>query len=156
MKNYQQKAVDSHTKAQAAKTIPVTDYMVKTKSLITFTPDTEIMHVIKTLLEKRIAGAPVLSEKKELIGLIDDKDCLKVLFDSVYHNQPVNKSTVANYMSNVMRTISVHADIFEVADIFLNTKYKRLLIVDDDNKLMGQISRQDILSAIHDFNRNAR
>lgn len=152
MKNYQQKEVAGNDKKEAAKAIPVTEYMVHEKDLIAFHPDTEIMKVVGTLLEHRIAGAPVLNEKKEMVGLIDDKDCLKILFDSVYHNQPVNKSTVADYMSNVLKTISVKADIFEVADIFLSTKYKRLLVVDEDNRLVGQISRQDILQAIHDFN----
>ncbi len=151
MKNYQQKAVEDIQTAQV-KSAPVSDYMVPARELITFTPETKIMKVVETLLKKRIAGAPVLNEKKELVGLIDDKDCLKVLFDSAYHNLPAENHTVAHYMSNVMKTISVHSDIYDVADIFLNSIYKRLLIVDDEGKLIGQISRQDILQAIHDFN----
>jgi CBS domain-containing protein len=151
MKNYQQKAVEDIQTTQV-KSAPVSDYMVPARELITFTPETKIMKVVETLLKKRIAGAPVLNEKKELVGLIDDKDCLKVLFDSAYHNLPAENHTVAHYMSNVMKTISVHSDIYDVADIFLNSIYKRLLIVDDEGKLIGQISRQDILQAIHDFN----
>ena len=103
-------------------------------------------------MENRIAGAPVLNDKRELVGLLDDKDCLKVLFDIAYHNQPVLTSTVADYMTNVMKTIPTSANIMEVADTFLHTKYKRLLVVDDKGKLCGQISRRDILRAIHDFN----
>ncbi len=154
MKNYQQKSVERTDDRQTLKPTSVADYMVT--NLITFKPDTAIMDAIKTLLLNSIAGAPVLNQKKELVGLIDDKDCLKVLFDSSYHNQPVNKNTVADYMTNVMRTISVNADIFEVADIFLSTKYKRLLVVDDHQKLVGQISRQDILRAINDIHTLAR
>jgi len=156
MKNYQQKAVESSHALQETKAALVSDYMVNATKLITFKPETEIMKVVETLLKKKIAGAPVLNDKKELVGLIDDKDCLKVLFDSAYHNQPIDNHTVAHYMSNVMKTISVHSDIYDVADIFLNTIYKRLLVVDDEGKLVGQISREDILRAIHDFNTNAR
>ncbi|PHN03322.1 CBS domain-containing protein [Flavilitoribacter nigricans] len=154
MKNYQQKPVERTDDRTTVKAPSVSDYMVR--DLITFQPDTAIMEVIKTLLGKNIAGAPVLNSRKELVGLIDDKDCLRVLFDSSYHNQPVNKNTVSDYMTNVMRTISAHADIFEVADIFLSTKYKRLLVVDDQQRLIGQISRQDILRAIHDIHTLAR
>ncbi|MCB0598360.1 MAG: CBS domain-containing protein [Lewinellaceae bacterium] len=155
MKNYQNKPVESDPKKTEFKGAPVTDYMVSAKDLITFLPDTEIMDVVDTLLQHEITGAPVLNEKKELVGLIDDKDCLKVLFGSTYHNEPVSKRTASHFMSNVMKTLNVHADIYDVADIFLNSVYKRLLIVDDDGKLIGQISRQDILRAIHDLNDKA-
>jgi len=155
MKNYQQKSLESNEKTHKFKPAAVTDYMITAKKLITFQPETEIMEVVETLLENKITGAPVLNDKKELVGLIDDKDCLKVLFDVAYHNQPVKNATVAHYMTNVMKTISADADIVDVADTFLNTIYKRLLVVDDDGKLIGQISRQDILMAIHDFNAGA-
>ncbi|MCB0564351.1 MAG: CBS domain-containing protein [Phaeodactylibacter sp.] len=156
MKNYQNKTVESDSQKREFQGAPVTDYMVTERDLITFKPDTEIMEVVETLLQHKITGAPVLNDKKELVGLIDDKDCLKVLFGSTYHNQPVAKNTAAHFMSNVMKTISVHSDIYDVADVFLESAYKRLLIVDDDDKLVGQISRQDILQAIHDLNTHAR
>ncbi|MBI5916044.1 MAG: CBS domain-containing protein [Bacteroidetes bacterium] len=149
MKNFQQKAVEDNPTRPVADKPLVTDYM--TKKLITFKPETVIMDVINTLLSNRITGAPVLNDQKDVVGFIDDKDCLKVLFDEAYHNQPTDNRTVSHYMSNVMRTVSVHADIYEVASIFLNSVYKRLLVVDDFGKLVGQISRRDILRAIHDF-----
>lgn len=155
MKNYQNKPVQSESTPQT-QPVPVTKYMVRARDLITFKPDTEILSVVDTLLDNRITGAPVLDDKNKLVGLIDDKDCLKVLFDSSYHNQPVDKKTVANYMTNTMRTVNVNADIFDVANIFLSSKYKRLLVVNDAGDLVGQISRHDILQAIHDINQNAR
>lgn len=156
MKNYQQKAVENNPPKQEFKAASVTDYMVRAKDLITFHPDMEITKVVETLLENRITGAPVLDEKGKLVGLIDDKDCLQVIFDSSYHNQPVDNNTVSHFMTNVMKTISVHADIYQVADTFLNSIYKRLVVVDDEGKLVGQISRRDILRAINDSNLNAR
>jgi CBS domain-containing protein len=155
MKNYQQKAVETKSPQREFNPAPVSEYMTPLEKLFTFHPDTEIVTAVDVLLENQIAGAPVLNDKMELVGLIDDKDCLKVLFDIAYHNQPVLSSTVADYMTSVMKTIPIHANIVEVADTFLHTKYKRLLVVDDKGKLRGQISRQDILRAIHDFNARA-
>ena len=129
MKNYQQKPVENLQQKQQFKEVPATDYMVKANKLITFSPDMEIMEVVETLLKHEITGAPVLNDKKELVGLIDDKDCLNVLFDSSYHNQPVNNSNVGHFMSNVMKTISEKASIYDVADVFLKSVYKRLLVV---------------------------
>lgn len=128
---------------------PITDYMAR--NLITFKPDTEIDAVISTLLDRGISGAPVLNDQGEIVGLIDDKDCLGVLVQDAYHNQPGSVTTVSAYMSNVMRTIGVDADIIDAANIFLRTPYKRLLVVDNSGKLVGQVSRRDILRAIREM-----
>ncbi len=156
MKNYQNKPVERTRKTREFETAPVTKYMTVASDLITFHPDTDILEVVNTLMEKQITGAPVLNDKNDLVGLIDDKDCLKVLVDSSYHDQPVDKNTASHFMTNIMKTISAKADIYDVANIFLTTPYKRLLVVDDNGKLMGQISRADILRAIHDLNDHAR
>jgi len=88
---------------------PVTKYMAT--NLITFSPDIEIIQVIDTLLEKRISGAPVLNEKKEIIGMIDDKDCLRALSDSVFNNLPVDKIKVETYMDNIYKSMPVTSDV---------------------------------------------
>lgn len=127
---------------------PITKYMAK--NLITFIADTEIKVVIDTLLEKKISGAPVLNENNEIIGVIDDKDCLGTLVDSAYHNVPILNKKVSSYMTEVYKTIGIESDIVDAANEFLNSSYKRLLVVDDDGKLKGQISRRDILRAIQE------
>jgi CBS domain-containing protein len=125
---------------------PITKYMAT--DLITFTPETDVIEVIRTFLNNNISGAPVLNEKKEVVGLIDDKDCLRLLIDSVYHNEPIANTTVKSYMTSVMKIIDVGANVVDAAKIFLETKYKRLLIINKEGKLIGQISRHDILQAI--------
>ena len=148
MKNYKQKLA-GHKKSTELKTERVTKYMAK--SLITFSPDTEIIHVIDSLLEHRISGAPVLNDQNEIVGVIDDKDCLNVLIDSAYYNQPVSKNKVSNYMTDVFKCISEESDIVDVANVFMRTNFKRLLVVDEKGKLIGSISRRDILLAIKDM-----
>ena len=149
MKNFQNRSVDQSQKKAKTKTPLVTDYM--TKNLITFKPDMEIYDVIEALLKNRITGAPVLNDKGEVVGLIDDKDCLKVLFAGAYHNYPIAKNTVDQFMSNIMKSISDHADIMEVANIFLQTNFKRLLVMNNKGKLVGQISRRDALRAVKEM-----
>jgi predicted transcriptional regulator len=149
MKNFQNKHVDKEIK-KAVKHIPsVEDYM--TKNLITFRKDTDITVVIKSLLDNRISGAPVLNNNGQVVGLIDDKDCLNVLIGDVYNRLPTT-DTVSNYMSNVMKSISVNQNILDVALVFVSSPFKRLLVMDDNNKLVGQISRRDVLRAINELN----
>ena len=130
---------------------PIAKYMAT--DLITFKRDKEITDVIDILLEKRISGAPVLNDKSEIIGVIDDKDCLHVLVDSVYHNLPIRKRIVDTYMTDVYKTISIDSDIVDVANEFLKSNFKRFLVIDQNGKLKGQVSRRDILRAIQSVNR---
>lgn len=150
MKNFQNRATDQAVKQQHANVPSVTEYM--TKKLITFKKDTDIHAVIESLLENRISGAPVLDDAGNVVGLVDDKDCLTVLFGNMYNQLPDKAAIVGNYMSNVMRTISVNDNILDVAYVFSTSPYKRLLVMDDNNKLVGQISRRDILRAIKEMN----
>jgi predicted transcriptional regulator len=154
MKNFQQKSLDSDTKDLQLKAPMATEYMVPAAKLFTFRADTPVMEAINTLLENRITGAPVLNDKGEVIGLLDDKDCLNILVGSAYYNHPMERDTVATYMSNVMKSITLECDIIKVANIFMTTPYKRLLIMDKKGKLVGQISRRDILRAIRDMETN--
>jgi CBS domain-containing protein len=139
----------------ALKIPSVTEYMTPISRLITIHETTPVMEVLDTLLDKRITGAPVVDSNGDVKGLIDDKDCLNILLGSAYYNQPVERDTVSEYMSNVMKDISIDNDMVDVANIFLTTTYKRLLVMDHNGKLAGQISRRDVLRAIKDMNEKA-
>ena len=152
MKNFKQKVVDNEHKDRALHAPKVTHYMAN--KLITFTKDTEILVVIESLLKNKITGAPVLDEKGVVLGIIDDKDCLNVVYSSAYNNYPVGLETVENYMSTIMKSITPETDVVEAASIFLRTTYKRLLVLDDEGKLVGQISRRDVLRAVKDLKSN--
>lgn len=152
MKNFRNKGPVQNVKDLKLQAPSVTKYM--TANLITFNADTDINEAIDVLLANRITGAPVLDEQGKVVGLIDDKDCLKVLYAGAYYNHPIGKETVGDYMSNVMKSISVDDDLLDVVNIFVTSPYKRLLVMDHNNKLAGQISRRDVLRAIKDMNTN--
>lgn len=123
---------------------PVTKYMAT--SLITFKPEDEIGDVIIKLNDHHISGAPVLNDRRELIGIISQQDCLRVVLDSVYHNQPVSKHLVKDYMHKDLITISHDADVVDVANMFLKHRFGRFPVV-KDGILKGQVSKRDILRA---------
>lgn len=123
---------------------PVTNYMAK--HLVTFKPDDEIGFVINQLNHHKISGAPVLNDREELVGLIAEQDCLRVVLDSVYHNQPVSKQVVGDYMQKDIISVSYEADVVDVANMFLKHQFGRFPVV-KDGKLKGQVSKRDILRA---------
>ncbi len=129
----------------------VTKYMVRFSDMITFHPDQNIQDVIDIMIDKRISGAPVLDETRKLVGIISEKDCLKVMVDQAYHNLPMSTRKVADYMTVKVKSLSPDSDVVDAANEFLDTPIRRLPIV-DKGVLLGQVSRRDILKAAKNFN----
>lgn len=117
------------------------------KKLITFTPETDIRDAIDAMLKRKISGAPVLDEKKRLVGMLSEVDCLKILLDGPYNELPVRMEKVKDYMSTSVRTISADKSILDAAYEFVHSGFKRLPVV-ENGQIVGQISRIDILHAI--------
>ncbi|TPV95656.1 MAG: CBS domain-containing protein [Myxococcales bacterium FL481] len=121
----------------------VREYMAT--ELLKLEPDCDIYDAVDFLLEHRISGAPVVSPDGELVGVLSEKDCLKLLASGAGHERPVGQ--VSDYMTTVAVTIPSSMDIYFAAGIFLKHVYRRLPVV-DNGRLVGQISRRDILKAI--------
>lgn len=131
-------------KEQGIKYETIADYMAK--DLITFSPDQEIAEAIDIMLKKKISGGPVLNEKRELVGMLSEKDCLKVLVQSSYHNIPSGKGKVEDYMSGNVKTLEMDMDVVACANEFLTTYFRRFPVT-ENGILKGQISRRDIMRA---------
>ncbi|MDH5356706.1 MAG: CBS domain-containing protein [Gammaproteobacteria bacterium] len=123
----------------------VDDYM--TTTLIIFSPDENIHTAAKILLDKRISGAPVVDEAGRLVGVLSKKDCLQVVYNASYHKDWGGR--VDEYMSRDVRTIDTGTDIIAVADLFVESSYRRFPVM-NNGEMIGQISRQDILRALYD------
>ena len=69
-----------------------------------------------------------------------------MVLDSVYHNQPVSKHFVKDYMQKDIISVSVESDVVDVANMFLKHGFGRFPVV-KDGILKGQVSKRDILKA---------
>ena len=66
------------------------------KVFTSFEEETDILEAARILLEKKISGAPVINSKREAIGFLSEKDCLKFTMDLKYYNSEPGK--VRDYM----------------------------------------------------------
>ena len=118
----------------------VEDFM--DKCFNTVSPDTRVHDAMDLMLKNQLIGVLVVDSDGELVGAFSEKDCLKVLLQSGFHEMP--DDTVANYMHAVPMTVNSRLDIISVAQIFLDNPFRRLAVV-EDGKLVGQITRRDIV-----------
>jgi CBS domain-containing protein len=126
----------------------VTKFMAT--QLVTFTPETDIRTAIDIILKRNISGAPVLNERKELVGMLSEVDCLKLLLEGPYHEEPSPPGTVGDFMSKDVHTIDSERTILDAAYLFVHSRYKRLPVL-ENGKLIGQISRSDVLRAVQNM-----
>lgn len=122
----------------------VCDYM--TKDLITFRTDQKVIEVVEILIKHKISGGPVVNDKNELVGIISEGDCLKQISESRYYNMPMEDDLVEKRMVKNVDTLDGNMNVFDAANIFLESKHRRFPIL-EDGKLVGQISQKDILKA---------
>ncbi len=126
--------------------VPTVDDCMATQ-LITFKPTDNSHSAAKILIDKGHSGAPVLDRNNKLIAILSKKDCLQVVYTASYHQEW--GGSVAEYMTSDPDTIESGTDIIEAADRFVRARYRRLPVM-DHGKLIGQISRTDILQALYD------
>ena len=142
IKSFQgQRATQSKT---PNKTLLVSDIM--TRDLVVFKQNQSIHEVMKEFIKYRIYGGPVVDDTGELIGVISEADCMKEISDSRYFNLPILDKTVAHFMTSEVDTIDANKTIFEAASMFFKTTRRRFPVL-DKNRLVGQISRKDIVVA---------
>lgn len=123
--------------------LKVRDYMAA--NLVSFSPDTDIFTAVHALVKNRISGAPVLDEHGNLLGVLSERDCVKVALDAGYYSEAGGK--VIEYMTKDVRTIDSDMSILELAELFLKDTYRRYPVV-EDNRLVGQVSIRDVLRAL--------
>lgn len=111
----------------------------------TLSPDTPILEAIDFIVEHHVTGAPVINAEGALVGMLTEKDCLMVLALGSDNDRP--SGTVDSYMSKKVISIPSRMNIYYVAGLFLNHSFRRLPVV-DDGKLVGAITRFDILKAV--------
>ena len=128
------------------KSCRVRDYMAG--KLTTFKPDTDVLDAIHELVQQRIAGAPVVNDQGELVGMLSELDCMTVALNAGYYGDW--GGPVSDYMTPDVESVDADMNIIDLAQKFLQTKYRRFPVL-RNNRLVGQISRRDVLRALKEL-----
>ncbi len=135
---------------------------VMSKDVISIQKYESIRHVANILTEKNISGLPVVDKGEKVIGIITQADILSMLGmrkghtfkDLLKHmmGEQLSERKIGDIVGDIMTspaaTIKPNANIAEAAQIMDEKKIRRLAVVDDRNRLIGIISRADILKAV--------
>ena len=141
---------------------------IMTKKLITVSPEMEITHAAKLLLEKRINGVPVVEEGGKMVGILCQSDLITqqkrfpipsvfTLLDGIIpltstkriekEAQKISATTVAHAMTPNPVTVTSEMSIEDVATIMVDKNFHTLPVVDKE-KLVGIVSKEDMLKTL--------
>ena len=117
--------------------IAASDIMVE--DIITVKKDTKLGKIIRLLVQNRITGLPVIDEDNHLIGMVSEKDVLKVLYSG-----QIKGKIVEDIMSTEITTFTENEDLMNIIKCLVDNNFRRVPIT-SGNILKGIITRRDII-----------
>lgn len=112
---------------------------IMSTEIVTITEDATMKHVIQLLVTRGITGLPVVSDDMEMLGIVTEKDVLKMLYD-----RNVKIKSVADLMTPDVTCFDENDDLIAVFKGLVENNFRRVPIL-SQGKLVGIISRTDII-----------
>jgi len=128
---------------------------VMTRSPVTVGASTSVTQAVTALAEHRISTLPVVDRTGRVVGVVGETDLLR----DAFRGDPRTHLTLDRDASHPLATsvaevmtspaISVHrtTDVSEVVDLMSSQRFKSLPVVDDGNRIVGVVSRSDLVRA---------
>jgi CBS domain-containing protein len=144
---------------------------VMSKNVITISPEDSISDAIEKMAKNNISGLIVVEEEK-VVGVISESDVLRVFkseipeiststnatlsiflilekgIKAINEMKKIGKLKVKNLMSKRVFYVKPEDTILEAARMMSKKDVRRLPVIDENGKLVGVISRTDILRAL--------
>ncbi|MDQ4068100.1 MAG: CBS domain-containing protein [Actinomycetota bacterium] len=143
---------------------------VMTTDVLTFRPTDTVDAAARALAERKLGGAPVVDEDGKVLGLLEDEDL--IVQDSRLHVPTVISifggyielpsslrhfesdlrkavgATVGDVMDRDAPTCREDDTLESVATVLHEQNASRMPVVDDEGRLVGIVSRGDLVRAI--------
>ncbi|RJX68466.1 CBS domain-containing protein [Vibrio sinensis] len=123
--------------------LKVRDYM--TLQAVTFKPEMSLSAALDKVMSSTHLGGPVINEQEQVIGFLSEQDLLDKLVKVSYFCQDTH--IVSDCMHPDVLSVSPETSIIELADMMKVGKPKVYPVL-DNGKLVGIITRRDVLRAI--------
>ncbi len=120
--------------------IKVEEFM--TKDVIFVKLDRTVAQVKEILRLKRISGVPVIDNENHVVGVISIEDIIKCLENGTLNDK------VSNHMSKNVICLTTTMTLQDAIKHFDRYRYGRFPVVDEQGKLVGIVTKNDILAAV--------
>ncbi|ESQ53726.1 hypothetical protein EUTSA_v10026144mg [Eutrema salsugineum] len=148
----------------------VGDFMTRREHLHVVKPSTSVDDALELLVEKKVTGLPVIDDDWNLVGVVSDYDLLALdsisgrsqtdanMFpnvDSTWKTfnelqkliSKTHGKVVGDLMTPSPLVVRGSTNLEDAARLLLETKFRRLPVVDSDGKLIGILTRGNVVRA---------
>ena len=116
------------------RSLPVTAADVMTPDPLTFSPETTVHEAAAVMSEHRISGAPVVSDAGSIVGIVSEYDLIAR-----------TGTTVREVMTRDVVAVPETATVDRVRALLVTQRLKRVPVINSEGKLVGLISRADLV-----------
>ena len=109
--------------------------------------DDDVLAAALRLIDEGVTGAPVVDDEGHVVGELSEYDCLRLLAEG--HGGEVPRGRVRDFMATTFTAVPPTMDVYYVAGMFLKDPAHRRFVVMEGPRLVGVITRKDILRAVH-------
>jgi CBS domain-containing protein len=113
----------------------------KDGEVITIEPATTVAAAVKILAEHRIGALPVTGADHHIVGIISERDIVRVLDRS---GPAVLDTPVSEVMTRKVVTCSRHDTIVDIMELMTSGKFRHVPVV-DHGRLAGLVSIGDVV-----------
>ncbi len=121
----------------------IRDIMHSGDELPKVTPEVRVVDALMEMSQKGLGMTAVVDGQDRLIGVFTDGDVRRALDNSV----DVHQATIATVMSRGCKTVGPDDLAAEALNLMETHKISALLVVDDNNALVGALNMHDLLRA---------
>ncbi len=126
---------------------------VMTTQVVSITPNTALKEIGELFKQHDFHHLPVADAKNKVLGIISREDFSKVAYQIMSAATEDQQGSVMeihakDIMSSNPITLSMHNELGEAIEIFLQNKI-RAIIIQDDGELQGILSAYDALSFMY-------
>lgn len=91
-------------------------------------------------IKSKVDGAIVVIEDQKPVGIFTTKDVIKLLKKDMDFTRPIKE-----YMTSPVEYIRHNTPVAEALEYIKTKKYKRIVVVDNQDRLLGKITQQDLI-----------
>lgn len=139
---------------------------IMTKKVISCSPETTVAEIARLLFDRNLTGMPVVDGKGKVVGIVTEYDLMSKymgvhiptyvkLLESLGRNEvgtrirdeleAILRTTAREIMTDKAVTVSPESTVESAAVIFSEQRINPLPVVDKAGKLVGIVSRADIV-----------
>ena len=121
--------------------VKVSDIM--TSPVIAVSPDSRVDEAYRTMLRFGVKSLPVANPHAEVVGMMTRKDLDKA------HLHGLDRAKISDFMTEGIISLSAEASIDEAHRMMATYGFEKMPVLDEQGKLIGTLSRADLLKALY-------